>query len=445
MVWEYYNGKTVFITGGTGFIGTVLLYRLLSQSSPERVYVLCRGGQKKAQEKWSNMLPEVAASVLTQNPRVTVFDGEVGDTATMNLSEDTLQMLKQTVHIVFHASSSIQLNNSLRELAYSVMAPTLCLTRYAMKFPKLERFVFFSTAYANAHLWKDHESTDVPVDERVYTLSNEENGYQNAPEAWSEVQKNGSSDEYDAHDFPWPYAYAKHLAERLVLHKASEQNKLDKILIIRPSVLGPADKFPYHGFATAYGAPSTACAAAYMLHPGRKITLATRCKNPDQESTIDEVPVDVVADRTLVHVALGTSGCVHAVSGEQGRLTTEEWWHAFKKERLIPWNARPTWTSDNWHSPNLHQIARKFKIIGTSFAFSEQKTVEVLEKLGASEKENLHLFTDRSKPYSLHLRRHHIHHQAVEVARKNKWPLFSARLLCRKGKNVPQIEKIAVA
>lgn len=46
MVWDYYNGKTVFITGGTGFIGTVLLYRLLSQSSPERVYVLCRGGEQ---------------------------------------------------------------------------------------------------------------------------------------------------------------------------------------------------------------------------------------------------------------------------------------------------------------------------------------------------------------------------------------------------------------
>ena len=400
---------------------------------------------RKAIEKWTSILPAGVASTLTQNKRMTVLDGELGDTATMNLSEETLQMLKQTVHIVFHAASSIQLNNSLRELSYSVLAPTLCLTKYALKFPNLERFVFFSTAYANAHLWKAHKSTDVPVDEKVYPLSNEEDYQQSALEAWSAIQKTGSSDEYDAHDFPWPFAYAKHLAERLVLQKASERNKLDKILIIRPSVLGPADNYPYHGFATAYGAPSTACAAAYMLHPGRKIALATRCENPDQESTIDEVPVDVVADRTLVHVALGTSGCVHAVSGEQGRLTTEEWWQAFKKERLIPWNAKPTWTEDNWHSPNLHQMARKFKIIGTSFAFSERKTVAVAEKLGAPGKEDFHLFADRSKPYSLHLRRHHIHHQAVEVARKNKWPLCSARLLCRKAKNGSRPEGKAVA
>lgn len=46
MIWDYYNGKTLFITGGTGFIGTALLCRLLSQSSPKRVYVLCQGGSE---------------------------------------------------------------------------------------------------------------------------------------------------------------------------------------------------------------------------------------------------------------------------------------------------------------------------------------------------------------------------------------------------------------
>ena len=44
MIWDYYNGKIIFITGGTGFIGTTPLYRLLSQAAPEHIYVLCRGG-----------------------------------------------------------------------------------------------------------------------------------------------------------------------------------------------------------------------------------------------------------------------------------------------------------------------------------------------------------------------------------------------------------------
>lgn len=367
---------------------------------------------------------------------MTILDGELGDTATMDLTHDDLEMLKSKVHIVIHAAASIDLRNSLRELSYTVIAPTLCLTQYALKFPNLERFVFLSTAYANAHLWQTSNSSDVAVKEEIYPLGNDEaDPYETAPAAWKEVQKDGASHEYDRHDFPWPYAYAKHLAERLVLHKAAERGALDKILVIRPSVVGPADELPYRGFATSYATPSTACAAAYALHPGRKILLSTRCENPEKEATIDEVPVDVVADRMLVHVALGSSGCVHAVSGEKGRLRLEEWWQAFKKERRLPWNVKPVWTSEDWHSTNLHHLAKNFKIIGTSFAFAEDKTDALADRLSADEQKQLKLYADRSQPYSHSLihRRHHIHHVARQLAKKNKLPGFAVGIFCRKG------------
>lgn len=382
------------------------------------------------------MLGASFAKTLIQSDCMTILDGELGDTATMDLSDETLQMLKRTVHVMIHAAASIELKNSLRELSYTVVAPTLCLVQYALKFPNLERFVFLSTAYANAHLWKTNSSTDVAVKEQIYPLSHEnENPYETALAAWKDLQKTGTSDEYDAHDFPWPYAYAKHLAERLVLQRASEKDALDKILIIRPSVVGPADELPYHGFATSYSTPSTACAAAYALHPGRKILLSTRCENPEKEATIDEVPVDVVADRVLAHVALGSSGCVHAVSGEKGRLRLEEWWQAFKKERRLPWDVKPVWTTEDWHSTNLHHLAKNFKIIGTSFAFAEDKTDEIAEKLGADELKLLKLYADRSQPYSHSLihRRHHIHDVARQLVKKSKWPAFAAGIFCRKG------------
>lgn len=381
------------------------------------------------------MLGPAIAKPLVENNCITILDGELGDTATMDLPDTILQMLKNTVHIIIHAAAPIKLKNSLRELSYTVIAPTLCLTQYALKFPNIEKFVFLSTAYANAHLWRTSKSHDVEVEERLYSLGKEsEDPCQTAPEEWRQVQAEGTSDEYESHDFPWPYAYAKHLAERLILNKASEKNALDKFLIVRPSVVGPADQFPYHGFTSPYSTPSTACAAAYALHPGRKIMLASRCEDPERQATIDEVPVDVVADRLLVHTALGTSGCVHAVSGVSGRLRIEEWWEAFKKERRLPWNAKPVWSSEDWHSKNLHHIAREFKIIGTSFAFAEGKTVAVAERLTSEERDTVVLFADRSKPYSLVHRRHHIHHLAKQMARKSKWPACSVGLLCRKGK-----------
>ena len=380
------------------------------------------------------MLPPPIADILTSSHRMTILDGELGDTATMDLPDETLQMLKKRVHIIMHAAASIELKNSLRELSYTVIAPTLCLVKYALKFPNLEKFVFVSSAYVNAHLWMSSKSYDVAVDERLYSLGDDENPCQTAPEIWREVQALGTSEEYDTHDFPWPYAYAKHLAERLVLNEASEHGALDKILIIRPSVIGPAEEFPYHGFTTPYSTPSTAAAAAYALHPGRKIQLATRCQNPEREATIDEVPVDAVAERILVHVAVGTSGCVHAVSGEKGRLRLEEWWEAFKKERRLPWKVKPVWTSEDWHSTDLHHIARNFKIIGTSFAFAEDKTIQAAGNIDSEELEHLKLFAKRDQPYSLVHRRHHINHVARQMAKKSRWPACSIDLLCRKGK-----------
>lgn len=394
---------------------------------------------RKAKAKWSTMLPASQVTALLQHSSVTILDGELGDTATMGLSEETLQLLKSTVHIIIHAASAVNLGSSLREMSYTDMAPSLCLIRYALKFPNLERFVFVSTAYANAHLRKSNTSSDVPVEEKIYPLNGEkEDYYASAVQAWEQVQRTGSSDEYEAHDFPWPYGYGKHLSERLLLHKASEHDALDKLLIIRPSLIGPAEEFPVPGFASPHSTSLTRLAAAHMLHPGRRITLATRCKDPHTESTIDEVPVDVVVDRLLVHTALGTAGCVHAVSGEKGRQSVEDWWRALNKERRLPWSLKLVWDSEDWHSPALHCSERIFKIFGASYAFSEEKSVEAVRKLDGIDghgKMRLVLFRDSSSgPFSLASRRGHIYPVAVQMAKKKNWPACSVRLLCRKGK-----------
>lgn len=380
--------------------------------------------------KWAELLsPSVMATVL-KSDSMTVLEGDITE-ENMGLSDSDIQTLHNTVNIVIHAASSINLRDPLKKLAHSVIAPSLAIADLALESPKLERFVFISTAYANAHLWMEHHALDVPVDEKIYPLAQEDGSYISANEAWDELQKTGTTGEFKSHNFPWPYGYAKHLTERLLVEKATQQNKLQRLLILRPSVIGPADEFPFPGFSTPWSTPSTACAAAYVLHPGCRILMATRFPNPNRDSTIDEVPVDVVVDRLLVHLALGTCGCVHAVSGQDRRISLQEWWGAFQKERRIPWKARPVWLTEDWHSSSLHPMARIFKIIGASFAFAEGKTVNVLEKL--DDGDHVRLFAARTGEYSLVDRRHHIRHLGLQMAkRKMNWPVWIVKLVTRK-------------
>ena len=68
---EYYSGKSVFITGGTGFIGKVLIEKLL-RSCPkcDKVYILVRPKRKQTIEERIEELANSPVSILL-NPLVT--------------------------------------------------------------------------------------------------------------------------------------------------------------------------------------------------------------------------------------------------------------------------------------------------------------------------------------------------------------------------------------
>lgn len=255
---------------------------------------------------------------------------------------------------------------------------------------RMDRFVYVSTAFANTHYYARCDEIDVKINEAIYPLQHQ----CSVLDELEEVRKRGTSRAYEAESFPWAYAYAKHLTERLLYYKFNENASVEKLLVIRPSVIGPSQALPFPGYNMPLSSPCTVCVAGLALTPLRKIKIATKMSYPDLDTHQDEVPVDVVVDRLLCHLALGTHGCIHAVSGVRARTQFEPWRKVLTKIRRIPWEVQPEWVKGDWKSPDQHHLARLYAILGTSFAFSEDRTLAIYEKHTEIKDLGLQLFTD---------------------------------------------------
>lgn len=291
----------------------------------------------------------------------------------LGLSQNELNTLQQQVNVIIHSASSINLSKPLDKLSEVITGASERMVDIALTCPNLDRFVYVSTAYSNTYLTPTGEGIEVEIKEDIYDPN--PNDHPDVMKEWTQVQENGSSDAYEAHDFPWPYAYAKNLTERLLLDRFTQSGIKDKLLIVRPSIIGPAQDFPSPGYNVPLSSPSTLIAAVVALIPGGMATVATKAVGQISQLFTDEVPVDVVVDRLLAHLAVGTNGCVHAVSGKQARHQFIKWWESAVSLRRVPRNIDLNWKDIDWKSDEQHPLAQFYVIFGSSFEFYEDKTI----------------------------------------------------------------------
>ncbi|CAI7640141.1 unnamed protein product [Penicillium glandicola] len=404
-MWDYYNDKTIFITGGTGFLGTSIVYRLLTQTSEN----IIDSTSRKLRSKWTESLSSATVEKLLSTNRITAMNGDIL-LPDLGLSRTELSTLRQEVNIIIHSASSINIVKPLSGISEVITGASERLADMALTYPSLDRFVHVSTAYCNTYLHPISEDIEVKFKEEIYDPNHDPN----VMKEWAQVQHSGSSDAYKAHDFPWSYGYAKNLTERLLLHKFTQSGVKDKLLILRPSIIGPAQKFPRPGYNVLLSSPMTRIAAIIALnHAG---TAVTATKAPGESSRIycDEVPVDVVADRLLAHLGVGSNGCVHAVSGKRARFQFGKWWESAASLRRLPGKFDLDWQDIDWKSNEQHPLARFYVVFGTAFEFCEDKTVDLSRHPSVASRTELQLFTKdnfgelRSRPEDVYSMMKHI-------------------------------------
>src|SRR5919199_2188674 len=156
MLDEAYRGKSVLITGGTGFLGTALVEKIFrSLPSVGRVYLLVRpSGDKSAKERFADdIMGSPAFSKLREEgfeervtEKVRVLEGDVYADS-LGLGLEDLVELSREVDVIVHSAASVVFDAPLDAAVDSNVRGTLGLLTLAKEWEKKPLFMHVSTSY----------------------------------------------------------------------------------------------------------------------------------------------------------------------------------------------------------------------------------------------------------------------------------------------------------
>ncbi|XP_057692440.1 fatty acyl-CoA reductase 1 isoform X1 [Corythoichthys intestinalis] len=281
---EYYAGKNVLITGATGFMGKVMLEKLL-RSCPgvNAVYVMVRS---KAGQSPQARITDMISSKLFDRLRdeqpcfaekIIAVSSDLTKPE-LDMSKENQRLLADVIDIVFHCAATIRFNEPLKDAMQLNVLATQKMLALAHKMKHLDIFIHVSTAYANC----DREL----IEEMVYPPPVE---YVKLIDAldWMDDELVSALTPKLIGQRPNTYTFTKALAEYLVQQEAGDLN----VAIVRPSIVGASWKEPFPGWIDNFNGPSGIFIAA-----GKGILRTMRASN---DAVADLVPVDVVINTTL--------------------------------------------------------------------------------------------------------------------------------------------------
>ncbi|XP_018562772.1 putative fatty acyl-CoA reductase CG5065 [Anoplophora glabripennis] len=283
---EYFTGKSVFVTGGTGFIGKVLIEKIL-RSCPDvsNVYVLVRPKKGKSVEERIKEITELPLfdrlkDAFPENLKKIV--PIVGDVTELDLgiSPEDRSTLINEVSFVYHIAASVRFDDSLRDAVIMNARGTREVVLLAKQMRRLEVLVHFSTTYC-------HTDKRV-VEEKIYPPTVD---WRTAIELAEKADPH-VLDVFTAkytEPFPNTYTFTKGLAEHVVNDLC---DGVVPAVIIRPSIVISTMLDPVPGWIDNFNGP-----VGILVASGKGIMRSVYA-NP--QITSDYVPCDILVKGTIL-------------------------------------------------------------------------------------------------------------------------------------------------
>ncbi|XP_011266457.2 putative fatty acyl-CoA reductase CG5065 isoform X1 [Camponotus floridanus] len=282
---SFYTDKTIFITGASGFMGKVLVEKLLySCSDLNKIYILMRA---KRGRSFDNRLEDIFKLPLfqrirTEKPQVLKKVIPLnGDICSDNLgfTDEQRELLINEVNLVFHCAATLRLEAKLKDAVEMNMIGTKRLLNLAKEMKHLEAFVHLSTAFCHV----DQKE----LGERTYNSPDDPHDIMRLIE-WLDENSIDFITPKLLHPHPNTYTYSKRLAETLV---ANEFPNLP-CSIARPSIVIPSYKEPFPGWVDNLNGP-----IGLLVGGGKGVIRSMHCNG---NYNAEVIPVDFAINNLII-------------------------------------------------------------------------------------------------------------------------------------------------
>ncbi|XP_025200204.1 putative fatty acyl-CoA reductase CG5065 [Melanaphis sacchari] len=235
---EFFKNKSVFVTGGTGFLGKLIINKLI-RSCPQikHIYLLVRDKKgKNAQERLEDMFntpifKDIDASRLK---KISALRGDCSQ-ADLGLSIEDLNTLIKEVNVIFHSAATVRFDERL-DIAIGInVIGAREVVKLAQKLEDLVSYLHVSTAFSNCH--------NKRIEEKFYNLPY---NYEKLIHLYKTKSSNilEKMKPFLLGPMPNTYVMTKAAAEQLIKREA----KGLPITIVRPAIVTATANEPLPGW-----------------------------------------------------------------------------------------------------------------------------------------------------------------------------------------------------
>ncbi|KAM3955181.1 putative fatty acyl-CoA reductase CG5065 [Aphomia sociella] len=287
-----FSGRKLLITGGTGFMGKVLVEKLL-RKCPDIGEIILLVRTKKGKNP-NQRLEEIFNGALFETVRkmrgglqplmskVSIVAGDCSE-KDLAMTEEGRQKIIDEVDIIIHAAATIRFDEELKKAVLLNVRGVKKMVELAKECKKLKLFIHISTAYCHLH--------ETLLEEKPYPPPANPHQIIEAIE-WMDDAAIATLTPRLLHNFPNSYAFTKALGEALVVEAMTAGEV--PAMILRPSIVIPIYQEPLPGWTDNINGPT-----GLLIGAGKGVIRTMYCKS---NSYADFLPVDVFINGIMISV-----------------------------------------------------------------------------------------------------------------------------------------------